>query len=73
LTLIGSAGYPRLEPHDPSKMFRYSQDGKHTAVYPQGAEGPNCRFDTSNQSATIRQAGLCQGAILEQQENLMRD
>jgi hypothetical protein len=42
-------------------------------IYPQDPGGPNCKFEIFDKTATIKEAGLCQGAILAQREHLMRD
>jgi hypothetical protein len=74
---VGTSGLPpSLYPHDPSQMFKYSQDGKYEPIYPLNASGPNCQFNIvlgQKDVMTIRQAGLCHGAVLAQAEGLMFD
>ncbi len=56
-----------LEPHNPSLIG--GRDPSERLNKP----GPNCTFVTTEGSATIAQAGLCNGAVLEQQERLRCD
>jgi hypothetical protein len=65
-------GPPVLEPHGPSKLTR--RDARHGIVpsHQPGAK-PNCRFRDNDLSATIAEAGLCDGAVLEQRERMLCD
>ncbi len=59
-------GPPRLKPHDPSKLGRRGEQNKIIAE-------PNCVFRQENPKATIAEAGLVDGAVLEQPEQMKRD
>ena len=58
------------KPHDPSQLGKWDDRGK-------SGEKPNCAFeveDVKNHSVlTIKEAGLCNGAVLEQREMMMCD
>jgi hypothetical protein len=60
-----------LRPHDPSHLGRRNQD--HHVIPSNPGAKPNCTFDVSDLSKSIKDAGLMNGAVLEQPENNMRD
>ncbi len=62
---------PVLSPHDPSKLGRRVCDFMIESAN-RGATA-NCVFRSSDESVSITAAGLYDGAVLEQQERLMRD
>ncbi len=63
-------GKPQLRPHNPASVGRRGP----VAIVPGTVDdGPNCSFSVENLSATIADAGLRDGAILEQPERMMRD
>jgi hypothetical protein len=65
-----SRGLPRLSPHDPSKLGRRGQDGIVSELPDAKA---NCVFRQGDLKATIAEAGLVDGAVLEQPEQMMCD
>ncbi len=62
---------PVLTPFDPSKLGRH--DDNYNIISNQPNAKPNCTFSTSSLDATILEAGLCDGAILQQPESMMCD
>jgi hypothetical protein len=55
-------------------MWKYSQDGMFELIHPSDASGPNCEFNIDldrKDVMTIRQAGLCHGAVLAQAERIV--
>jgi hypothetical protein len=63
-------GPPRLKPHDPSKVG-FRGPGGIIPLYSNAR--PNCDFNEVDPRATIAEAGLVDGAVLEQPEKLMWD
>ncbi len=57
-------GRPML-PHNPVVLQPNYEELKEAGAVP---DKSNCKFSTSNPSATIAEAGLCDGAVLEQPE-----
>jgi hypothetical protein len=63
-------GLPQLRPHDPSRLGRRGQYG----IVSQNPDAKaNCEFRQGDMSVTIAEAGLVDGAVLEQQERMMCD
>lgn len=56
-----------LVPHNPRTMKRSDEPADNRLP------GPNCSFDTSNGTRTIREAGLVMNATLQQPEYQWRD
>lgn len=66
-------GATSFSPHDPSKLYSYKSDGK-TQPFPDGV--PNCKWEVQGKdlnTLTIQEAGLSEGACLEQAEMTMFD
>lgn len=63
-------GVAELEPFDPS-VLRRRNGGQTESINPDGK--PNCEFRADDEKATLRDAGLCNGAVLSQYEMLRRD
>jgi hypothetical protein len=63
-------GPPRLSPHDPSRLGRRGPGGI-VSAHPDAK--PNCEFRQHDLKATIAEAGLVDGAVLEQPERMMCD
>ena len=63
-------GAPLLQPHDASKLGR-AGPGMLISKHPDAK--PNCVFLQDNPYAALAEAGLCDGAVLEQRERMMCD
>ncbi len=63
-------GIAILAPHDPSCLGRYERR-ELVKIFPDGK--PNCSFASTDEDKTIAEAGLCDGAVLEQPERMRRD
>jgi hypothetical protein len=63
-------GAARLQPHDPSKLGRNNRNG-FCSANPHAK--PNCEFRQDDPGATIADAGLVNGAVLEQRERMLCD
>jgi hypothetical protein len=61
-------GPPRLRPHDPRKIGNWGWGGGASVVSEHPAAKPNCEFHQGDLKATIAEAGLFSGAVLEQPE-----
>lgn len=55
----------KLKPHDPRQLTRAPPDLE--------IAGPNCQFDATKHDISVREAGLRNGAVLEQPEMLRKD
>lgn len=67
---ITAGGTAILLPHDPRRLGRRGPDG----TIPEKPDAkPNCEFRKDNLYSIISEAGLCDGAVLEQPGYLMRD
>ncbi len=60
-----------LQPHDPSQLGRH--DAQYQIVPNHPHAKPNCEFRQDNRQATIAEAGLHDGAVLEQPERNLCD
>ena len=58
------------KPHDPSKLGTRGADGIESAN--PGAK-PNCSLDVTDLNKKIKDVGLVNGAVLEQNETMMKD
>ncbi len=57
-----------LQPHDPAKLGRHN--AQYVIVPTQPDTKPNNAFDPSILDRTVKDAGLCNGAVLEQPESM---
>lgn len=60
-----------LAPHNPARIGRHDDDYNLVPDAPDAK--PNNSFDPSDGSRTVKEAGLFDGAVLEQPEEMRRD
>ncbi len=60
-----------VQPHDPSKLGMHDEQYRIVSDMPDAR--PNNSFDPSDLTRTVKEAGLCDGAVLEQRESMMCD
>jgi hypothetical protein len=57
-------GQPGLKAHDPSRLGKYNLEHDVFLAHDRDAK-PNCRFRAEDPQATVAEAGVCEGAVLE--------